>query len=109
MVAVLFVSTVLAACLVYLDYNPLATRNATLVEDPIPPDEFIIGENKRVPATYEISAAMNTRPFTHLSENERRTIFRAVIYFCNEDLNDWACGRYVNYCGETCRILVRRR
>jgi len=109
MVAVLSVSTVLAASLVYLDYNPFTSRNATLVEEPIPPDEFIVGETQRGPAASEILAAMSARPFTYLNEEERRTIFRAVIHFCNEDVNDLVCGRYVSYCGETCRMLVRRR
>jgi hypothetical protein len=32
---------------------------------------------------------------------------RSVTYYCNEDFNRQACAQWLNYCGESCRMLVR--
>jgi hypothetical protein len=109
LVATLSAIAVLATSLVYLDYNPLAFEDAPLADEPIPPQEFLVGNPSRTPSNIDLPAAMRLRAYEYLDEHERRTLFRAVIYFCNENVNEFTCGHYVEYCGDSCRKLIRAR
>jgi hypothetical protein len=89
--------------------NPRARSDTTLVE-PIPPPEFVPGEHhQNTAASVNLPAAMSERPYDFLDENEKRALFRAVIYTCNETENEEGCATYLRYCGNRCRVLVKVR
>ncbi len=77
--------------------------------DPIPPPEFqASGPGRRAPAAVNLNLVMATRTYEYLDEGERRALFRAVIYFCNEEKDSGVCAQYLKYCAGACDVLVRR-
>lgn len=106
MVVVLAALTVVTTGFVFF-VNPGAQSDTTLVE-PVPPPEFVPGEHKRHPSgTVNLQSAMSERPYDFLDEEEKRALFRAVIYACNETENEEGCATYLRYCGKRCRVLVK--
>ncbi len=108
MLVVLSVLTVVTTGFIFFA-NPRASENTTLVE-PIPPPEFVPGTHQRRPSgAVDLIASMSSRPYEFLDEEERRTLFRAVIHSCNESGDVESCNAYLFYCGQRCRMLVKGR
>lgn len=94
-------------------YDTGHAYNSTTFVDAIPPEEFMVGAaapSARQPSAVALSASEILRTgkkFAQLNRNEKRSLYNAVIYFCNEDIDDRACSAYVNHCGKPCQMLVQ--
>lgn len=91
--------------------------SSTTFVDAIPPEEFMTTAvdaaavaGDRRPSNTPISVSeivKGPRKYSELSRPERRSLYNAVMYFCNEEKDDDACNTYINYCGKTCQLLVQ--
>ena len=82
----------------------------TTFVDKIPPEEFLTGSQDRQPSNNATNAAdvlASGKIFANLSRTEKRSLYNAVMYFCNENRDDRACKSYVSYCGKACQPLVQ--
>ena len=81
--------------------------------DSVPPEEFMVSSTNldRQPSAEGLTASeilASRKPFERLDRRERRSLYNAVMYFCNEDRDDRACNAYVHHCGKPCQLLVQR-
>jgi hypothetical protein len=104
------------ASVLYL-FDSVGVVHETTFVDAIPPEEFlttavdaeIVAGNRR-PSNAPLSAPQilkSEKKFDDLNRQERRSLYNAVMYFCNEERDDRECKSYVNYCGKSCQLLVQ--
>src|SRR5687768_13045956 len=98
--ASLLVIAIAAAAL--LDIPPKV--HETTFIDAIPPEEFLANPEetaRRHPSNIPLPAdqLVKTKKYGELNSHERRSIYNAVIYFCNEQPDPGVCEAYVKYCG----------
>jgi len=106
----------LLICALFIVDNGPGYDTTTFV-DAIPPEEFLttsvdasMGATIRRPSNVSLTAAeilSSRKKFDDLNRAERRSLYNAVIYFCNEERDAQACGSYVKYCGKNCQLLVQ--
>lgn len=61
-------------------------------------------KNARKPASD--TSKLDPRGATTLVERQER-LNKTITLYCNEDFNRQACAQWLNYCGESCRMLVK--
>jgi hypothetical protein len=106
---------ILVSALLLLD--SVGAVNQTTFIDAIPPEEFLTTEvdaaivaGNRHPSSSPLSGPQilkSQKKFDDLNRQERRTLYNAVMYFCNEERDDRECKSYVSYCGKSCQLLVQ--
>jgi len=110
MFAIVSLLTVILASAYLLRPSPVFE---TTFVDVIPPAEFLAtpAEFSSRQPTNAVAVSpeelMKKTTYQGLSQQERRQIYHAVIYFCNEEKDDRACKTYMNYCGSPCQLLVQ--
>lgn len=41
------------------------------------------------------------------AEDQKDRLVRSVTFYCNQEYDRTACAQWLNYCGESCKMLVR--
>lgn len=96
-------------------FDPGRSIESTTFVDAIPPEEFLTTaadakESDRRPSNAPLSATeilTSGKKYDELNRQERRALYNAVMYFCNEEPDDKNCKEYVGYCGKSCQLLVQ--
>lgn len=106
--AVLLVLLISTALFVAMNPKPKEKTAVDLGLLVLPPDEFAVGEERAPARNLSAEELARTSPFHRLKSRERRTIYNAVMYYCNEEQDTRACNAFLKYCGTTCGMLVRK-
>ncbi len=97
-------------------FNGEDSFQSTTFVDAIPPEEFLTtaadadAVTDRKPSNAPLNAreiVKSGKTYDELNRQERRTLYNAVMYFCNEETNEKTCKEYVGYCGKSCQLLVQ--
>src|SRR5262249_54442504 len=68
----------------------------------------------RAPASADVKKLAPSRgvdPGTELKGSlvqQKRQLVRNISFYCNEEFNRQACANYLTYCGESCKLMVKK-
>jgi hypothetical protein len=113
----ILISGILVVLAGFVLFNANHEYNSVTFVDAVPPEEFMTSAadtaqaaGDRRPSNAPLTAPQilkARKKFETLSRPEKRSLYNAVMYYCNEERDDRVCDAYVNHCGKPCQMLVQ--